>query len=144
MFEFLFGGKRKMELIRELLEQRMRNAGFTDMDSRLKVKELGNIQLIGTPEGTIVTIIENVLQLQKQGMFIGQILDAIENQRKSTGQNPSEFREIREMASGSIEDAGNAIPVYCFYRMNVEYPGRITEEEFGNAFMQATQELMSR
>lgn len=144
MFEFLFGGKRKMELIRELLEQRMRNSGFTDMDSRLKVKELGNIQLIGTPEGTIVTIVENVIQLQKQGLLIGQIIDSIEGHRKATGQNSTEFKEIRKLASGSTEVAANAVPAYCFYRINIEYPGRITEEEFGNAFMQATQELMGR
>lgn len=49
MFDFLFGGKRKLELIRELLEQRMRDLGFDDMESRLKVKELGNVELMGTP-----------------------------------------------------------------------------------------------
>ena len=43
MFDFMFGGKRKLELIRELLEQRMREEGFDDMDSRLKVKELGKL-----------------------------------------------------------------------------------------------------
>jgi hypothetical protein len=41
MFNFLFGGKQKLELIRELLEKRMREEGFDDMDSRLQVKQLG-------------------------------------------------------------------------------------------------------
>ena len=41
MFDFIFGGKRKLELIRELLEQRMKEEGFDDIDSRLRVKELG-------------------------------------------------------------------------------------------------------
>ena len=57
MFDFAFGGKRKLELIRELLEQRMREEGFDDMDSRLQVKQLGKLQLLGTPEGGIVTIV---------------------------------------------------------------------------------------
>jgi hypothetical protein len=35
MFDFIFGGKRKLKLISELLEQRMREQGFDDMDSRL-------------------------------------------------------------------------------------------------------------
>lgn len=134
---FIFGGKRKLELIRELVEQRMRDIGFDDMESRLKVKEMGNFQLIGTPEGTIVTIIENVFKLQKQGLMISQILVAIENQRKSTGQNLAEFREIQNVATGSIDDAGSAIPMYCFYRMNVEYPNMINEDQFMNAFSQA-------
>jgi hypothetical protein len=137
MFDFIFGGKRKLEFIRELVEQRMRDIGFDDMEHRLKVKEMGNFQLMGTPEGTIVTIIENVFKLQKQGLMIGQILMAIENQRKSTGQNLVEFREILNVASGSIDEAGSAIPIYCFYRMNVEYPGKVNEDQFMNAFAQA-------
>jgi hypothetical protein len=115
----------------------MRDIGFDDMEHRLKVKEMGNFQLMGTPEGTIVTIIENVFKLQKQGLMIGQILMAIENQRKSTGQNLVEFREILNVASGSIDEAGSAIPIYCFYRMNVEYPGKVNEDQFMNAFAQA-------
>jgi len=144
MFDFIFGGKRKLELIRELVEQRMRDIGFDDMESRLKVKEMGNFQLMGTPEGTIVTIIENVFKLQKQGLMIGQILMAIENQRKSTGQNSAEFMEILNIASGSIDDAGSAIPVYCFYRMNMEYPDKINEDQFMNAFSQAVNVMSKR
>jgi hypothetical protein len=144
MFDFIFGGKRKLELIRELVEQRMRDIGFDDMEWRLKVKEMGNFELMGTPEGTIVTIIENVFKLQKQGLMIGQILMAIENQRKSTGQNSAEFMEILNIASGSIDDAGSAIPVYCFYRMNMEYPDKINEDQFMNAFSQAVNVMSKR
>lgn len=143
-FDFLFGGQRKLSLIRELLEQRMRDLGFDDMESRLKVKELGNVELMGTPEAAIVTIIETVVKLQRQGLFIGQILLSIENHRKSLEQDDLTFAEIMSVASGSAEEAGTAIPVYCFYRINLEHPGRMTEEQFGNAFMQATKELMRR
>lgn len=143
MFDFIFGGKRKLELIRELLEQRMRSAGFDDMGSRLMVKELGNVKLIGTPEGTIVTIIELVIKLQKQGLLIGQVLDSIENYRKSLkGHNQSEFMEILNLTRGSVDEASSAVPLYCLYRINLEYPGLMNEEQFGNAFMKATQELM--
>ena len=91
MFDFAFGGKRKLELIRELLEQRMREEGFDDMDSRLKIKELGRLQLIGTPEGAIVTIVETVIKSQKQGALLTSILSSIENHRNSLGSNPKEF-----------------------------------------------------
>ena len=142
MFDFMFGGKKKIELIRELLEQRMRDIGFDDMESRLKIKEMGTVQLMGTPEAALVTIIETVVKLQKKGLLIRQILEAIEDHRKSLGQNLYEYMEILKMASGS--EAGWAISRYCFYRLNIEAPGRINEEQFENAFMLAAQELMKR
>jgi hypothetical protein len=142
MFDFIFGGTRKLELIRELLEQRIREMGFTDMESRLKIKEMGNFQLIGTPEGTIVTIVEMVLKMQRQGQLIRQILETIENQRRGLGHNVIEYSEILSLTRGSSEQASEAIPSYCFYRINLEYPGHMTEDQFASAFMQATQMLI--
>jgi hypothetical protein len=144
MFDFMFGGKRKLELIRELLEQRTREIGFNDMESRLKIKEMSNFQLIGTAEGTIVSIIEIVLKMQKQGHFIRNIIETIENQRKGLGQNLDEYLEILKITRGTPEQASEAIPEYCFYRINLEYPGQITEDQFANAFMKATQMLITQ
>jgi hypothetical protein len=141
MLEFLYGGKRKLELIRELLEQRMRDHGFNDLEYRIKVKEMSNIQLMGTPEGAIVTIIESVIKMQKQGLLLGQILLSIEEHRKSLGHNAHEFNEILNIARGT--SAGDAVPLYTLYRVNTEAPGKVTEEQFSNAFIQATQFLMS-
>jgi len=135
MFDFLFGGKKKIELIRELVEQRMRDHGFDDMEWRLKVKTLGNMELMGTPEAAIVTIIETVLKMQKRGMLLWQILESIESHRSSLGHNPSDFAEILEVARG--RDAGESVPMYALYRVNLEAPGRVTEDQFFNAFSQA-------
>lgn len=77
-------------------------------------------------------------------LLIRQILESIENHRKSLGQNLSVFAEIIGVASGSVGEAGNAIPLYCLYRINIEHPERMTEEQFGKAFTQAAQELMRR
>ncbi len=137
MFDFLFGGKKKLELIRELLEQRMRDAGFDDMDSRLKVKQLSNAQLMGSPEAAIVTIIETTLKMQKQGALLSQIISGIENHRSSLGHDAFHFNEILNIAKGSLSEAGSAVPMYAFYRVSVEAPGRMTEEQFENAFSQA-------
>jgi hypothetical protein len=142
MFEFLFGGKKKLELIRELLEQRMRDHGFNDMEYRIKVKEMSNFQLMGTPEGAIVTIIENVFKMQKQGLLLGQIFLSIEEHRKTLGQDVKEFNEILKIARGN--SAGDAVPMYTFYRLNVEAPGKVTEEQFINAFSQATNFLANQ
>lgn len=139
MFDFMFGGKRKLELIRELLEQRMREEGFDDMDSRLKVKALGKVQLLGTPEGGIVTIVETVVKSQRQGALLGQILTSIENHRKSLGSDPQEFSEIMSLASGS--QAGESVGVYCYYRLNIEHPGRVSPEQCMKALDQCAQEI---
>ena len=135
----MFGGKRKLELIRELLEQRMREEGFDDMDSRLKVKELGKIQLIGTPEGAIVTIVETIIKSQRQGVLLNQILASIENHRKSLGSDPQEFSEIISMASGP--QAGESVGVYCYYRINIEQPGRVSHEQSMKALELCAQEI---
>jgi hypothetical protein len=141
MFDFVFGGKRKLELIRELLEQRMREQGFDDMDSRLRVKELGKLQLLGTPEGGIVTIVETVIKSQRQGALLASILSSIENHRKSLGSNTHEFAEIIDMARGP--QAGDSVGAYCFYRLNIEHPGRVSVEQCMRALDQCAQEIAS-
>jgi len=139
VFDFMFGGKRKLELIRELLEQRMRDGGFDDMGSRLKVKELGKLQLLGTPEGAIVTIVETVVKSQRQGALLNQILTSIENHRKSLGSESQEFAEIVSMASGS--QAGESVGAYCYYRVNIEHPGRVSPDQCMKALNQCAQEI---
>jgi hypothetical protein len=141
MFDFIFGGKRKLELIRELLEQRMREEGFDDMDSRLRVKELGKLQLLGTPEGGIVTIIETVVKSQRQGALLASILLSIENHRKSLGSNPQEFAEIINMASGP--QVSDSVGAYCHYRLNIEHPGRVSIEQCMRALDQCAKEIAS-
>ena len=144
MFDFLFGGKRKLELIRELLEQRMRAEGFDDMESRLKIKQLGNLQLIGTPEGTLVTILETVISLQKKGVLIGQILSSIEDHRKGvSGQDPTEVERITNLCRSSVDDAIQAIAEYAFYRVRIEHQGRMDASQFEAAFLQAVKAMAS-
>lgn len=41
------------------------------------------MHLIGTPEGTLVTIIETVSKLQNQGLVIKKIIERIEDYRKN-------------------------------------------------------------
>lgn len=141
MFEFMFGGKRKIELIRELTEQRMREEGFDDMDSRLRVKQLGKLQLMGIPEGAIVTIVETVIRMQKRGALLSQILPSIENHRKSLGSNPQAFSEILEVAQGP--QAGDSIGMYIYYRLTIEHPGRVSVEQCIRALDQSAMEISS-
>ena len=139
MFDFLFGGKKKIELIRELLEQRMRAVGFDDLDSRLKVKSLGNMELLGTPEGAIVSIIETIIKMQGQGILLGQILSSLENHRKSLGQDPETFKEILSISRGS--QAGASVPMYVHYRVGIEAPDRMSDDQINRAIEQTVRAL---
>jgi hypothetical protein len=137
MFDFLFGGKRKIDLIRELLEQRMREGGFDDLESRLKVKALGNLELVGTPEGAIVTIIETTIKMQKQGALLGQILSSMENHRKRLGEDHRMFKEILNISRGA--EAGASVPMYIHYRVGIEAPGRMSDDQINRAIEQTIQ-----
>lgn len=141
MFDFLFGGKKKIELIRELLEQRMADNGYSELTYRLKIKQMGNLQLIGTPEGSLVTILAIVIDGQKSGMSLYQILESIEKNRRKIGQDFAEYFSILNMTKGTPEQAALAVSEYCLYRLDLEYPNEVHYHQFLNAFEQATDVL---
>ena len=136
VFEFMLGGKKKLELIRELLEQRMMDEGYTDMEFKLHIKQMGNLQLLSTPEANLVTIIQTVLRMQKSGALLVTILKTIEDQRKPLGQDPAEFYDILQIA-GDVRTSGDAFVFYCKYRMDVETGGIMSEDQFIRAMEQA-------
>jgi hypothetical protein len=135
----MFGFGKRNALIRELLEQRMRAAGFDDMDSRLKVKQLGTLKLASTPEGTIVGIIERVIREQSQGIFIVDILKGIENSRRRLGGMPPEFNQIIRHAIG--DNPHVAIFEFCAYRIEVEHYGVMEKDQVYEAADKAAQAI---
>lgn len=141
MFDFLFGGKKKIELIRELLEQRMMDEGYVEMEFKLQIKQMGNTQLMAVPEATLVTILEAVIKLQKQGLLINQIIAKIEDHRRRIGHDPDEFQHIAQVAKGH-DTAGMAVPLYCKYRVDLEHRGIMSEDQFANAMEKAVTTLM--
>lgn len=142
MFDFLFGGKRKLAIIRELVEQRMRRDGYNDINSRIKVKELGGLELLGTPEGMIVTVLETAMSLQRRGLMLGEVIGEIEGHRAKLGTNTRELQAIKKIASGPLDQAHTSMPMYCVYRMNLEFPGKMTDDQLLEAYCQATEALM--
>ncbi len=78
-------GKKKIELIKLLLEDRVRNdpnardAGFTVYD----VRQLSELQLLGTPEGTVVTIAESICELSiNKGLSGIEAIGRVDNHRQ--------------------------------------------------------------
>ena len=77
----------KEDLIRSLVKKRVSNdpmASRMGFDARM-VDSLDAIQLISTPEGSIVTIVETYALLKKQGASDRQIFDRIEAHRSTIG-----------------------------------------------------------
>jgi hypothetical protein len=143
MFDFIFGGKKKLNLIRELVEQRMRSSGFNDLESRLQAKNLSNVVIASTPEAAIVSIIEVTLKLQKKHLFLSQILATIENRRKTLGSDPYRFSQILEVTqSRNVEEASTAVLLYCIYRVGLENTGfPIPDAQIAKTFIQAANAL---
>jgi len=141
ILDFLLDGKKKSSLIRELLGQRMRRAGLDGMDYQLEVDRLGEIQLLGTPEGGIVTIVETVIKMTNQGVPLSQILESIENHRKNLGHSASEFRGIINIAKGASPDP--CLSMYCRYRMSLEQNSLLTQSEVNDATVKAFNEIIN-
>ena len=144
IFSSIFGGDHKSVLIRELLEQRMRDGGFDELEYRLKVKKLSNVEVMGTPEAAIVTIIDTVMEMQRKGALLHVIFDAIENHRKRLGHDASEFDRILEISRQPGAESGTSVPLYCMYRVNIEHPGIMSSEQLEEAIGTALEGLMNR
>lgn len=139
--------KRRNALMRELAEWRMADSGFASLEWRLQTRQLSAIQLMGMPEGTIVTILELIIGGQKKGMLLKHILQDVERGRRRAGHDPQRFSEILEISRGP--DAGISVPMYCQYRVNLEHSVAVegqffivTEEQFFHEFAIATEVIM--
>jgi len=138
--DFLFGGKRKIALIRELIELRGKSSGLSDIEARVKSKELGRFTLISTPESCLVTIIESIVLFQKKEEFLVVILKRIEDHRKRIKGSHPVFKNIIEMA---IRNEPMTILDYCYYRISVEHPGAMSKEQFLELFKVCSEVLFS-
>ena len=142
LFSFIFGGDQKLALIRELLAQRMRDSGFDGLE-----KELSNSEVFGTPEAAIVVIIVIAVKMQRKGVLLDAIFNAIENTRKHMPggrHDASEFDRILEISRQPGAESGALVPLYCMYRVNIEHPGIMSSEQLEEAIGTALEGLMNR
>ncbi|MDC1268323.1 hypothetical protein N8Z76_01165 [Gammaproteobacteria bacterium] len=139
MLGMFFGGKKKLNLIRLLLERRMAEMGYDDYQHQLILKNMGKLELLGSPEATLISIIEMILNLQKRGMLIGHILAKIELKRSSTGSDQTQFHACIDLSRGP--DPAQAIYKYCEYRLDIEHQGVVPEHIIIDQIEIATLEL---
>lgn len=86
LFAKLFGNTVKTDLIRRLLLHRVRNApGSAFMEPQ--IQSFSDLQLLASPEGTIVTIVETWLEMTRRGYEHEQAIGWVELHRSSLGQS---------------------------------------------------------
>lgn len=117
MFGFGKGGKR-VALVKELVETRLRLRGQDEIQSRLFVKSLGTLSAMSLPEGTIVSIIEAAVDGQKKGVLLKDVLMRQETLRRMLGSDPSHFEAI--LAESAGPNPAGALMKYCQYRNGLE------------------------
>ena len=110
LFDRLFARKSsKIGLIRNLLKARLQNdamARTTGVTPAL-VDQQSDEDMLGTPEATIVTIVESYIQLRQLGFPDSEILTRIENHRSMIG-------------SGTVPSP-LTLRNYIRYRVSLEY-----------------------
>ena len=131
MFEFLFGGKQKVSLIRDLVGKRL---------GLRAAHKMGKAKLLGTPEAAIVTIISTVVLSQSTGGLLMQIFQHMELHRRKLGMGYG-FDQILELVR--TDQAYPAILAYVHYRLSIEQPGKMTDEEINSAVKYASLKILS-
>lgn len=146
MFGFLFGNKneKKFGLIKKLIRIRMTEAGFDKDYTNKEIESLSRFRLMGTPEGTIVTILDTVTQSQKRGALLAHILPHMEKTRRlSGGSDLNKMNQIVQLAFDANK-AGSSVPAYCIYRVGLEYPNTpIKSEQIHKAIILAMEDIVS-
>lgn len=136
----MFGIKQRNALIRELIEWRMADSGFSDPSSRQMSKELSFLKIMGTPESTIVNIIETILIYSQRNAPLHEALEKLERKRGRIGRVPAEFNAIRGL---SFSNSGQAVVLYCAYRIEVEHYGVMSSDQVEQVVKRAWEQITS-
>ena len=83
-FSNLFGGPSKDDIIRALIKRRLAEYGVLG-DFGRDVNSMNRTALYGTPEATILVIVETYVALKKSGVADSAIFERIEKHRARAG-----------------------------------------------------------
>jgi hypothetical protein len=72
-------------------------------------------------------------------MLLVNIISNIENHRRRLGTHPETLNQILQLAVS--DNPGAAVGVYCVYRMDLEHPNIMSEEQTMEAIMLAMEEV---
>ena len=72
--------------------------------------------------------------MQKNGVLLGNILSSLEDHRKRLGQDLDTYKDILKVSQGS--QAGLSVPMYVHYRVSIEAPGRMRNDQVNRTIEQ--------
>lgn len=140
----MFGkGRLRTHLIKQLILNSLAYTDISEEEALRYVIKLSGFGAMGSPQATIVIIVEAVIKGQKKGILVGQTLKKLENTRSIKGKDSSRFQEILEIASGA--DPAEAMVQYCIYRNAVEESGsrRLGTDDIRAAVGTAYEDIIS-
>ncbi len=115
----MFGkGKKRVNLVKEMITHRMIGRGYGNSEIQGIDKYLGRFTSLSFPEGTIIVIIQEVLNAHRQGVASHFAFERIEKRRRIGTRDESRFQEIMELSING--DSALALIEYCYYRISIE------------------------
>ena len=121
--------RKRIALIKEMIEVRLKHRGVDSVQARLSVKALGSFSAMSMPEATIVTVLEGIKAAYRRGTPLAHELIRIEKQRYRSGHDGLWFDEI--LALNHNENPGATFIDFLYYRNQMEAPenGKLTKDE---------------
>ena len=132
MFDFLFGGKERVNLTKKLL------------DRKGKDSSIAKYKLMSTPESLIAAMVQVAVVSQKRGAPIFQIIQHIESKTPWVNKyiDPRSYDFLLEEAMKSPAEADQALRKYINLRVRIDYPYGITKDEIDLDVQLAIEELI--
>lgn len=113
----MFGLNKKSNLIRSLLEKRLSMRKQLNPDNINFINSLVSMKLNSLPEGIIVTVLDTVEKVGRQGGSIYDAIGRLEKLRGMISSNRSLFQTIHEL---SRTHPNGALIEYISYRIEIE------------------------
>lgn len=112
MFDFLYGGTKRVQLVRDLMSY-LNRGDYDDIEG------LSKSQLFNTPEGIIVDLTSSIYKMQSRGFLLGKCVAITEQSSGLYGSfnDHSLAPEIKEKFMGSISDAAQGVDEYIYLKI---------------------------
>lgn len=107
MFDFIFGGSKKVQLVKDLIN-------FLDRGDYPNVEDLNRRQIFNTPEGIIVDLMSSIYAFHKKGWSLYESVQLTETGVTLYGKfsnHPSEHK-INEQLKGDIAQSIKGVQEY--------------------------------
>ena len=113
MFDFLYGGTKRIQLVRDLII-------FLDRGDYDDIEGLSKSQLFNTPEGIIVDLTSSIYKLQSKGFLLGKCVAITEQTAGLYGSfNDHPLApEINEKFMGTIGEAAQGVDEYIYVKIS--------------------------